>query len=281
MSFPNRKPIYLLVDNGSLRPESTLSLRRIALRLGQRTGKTVYPVSLLHSDKVDPAEINGEPAITFLPFLRKLISKGKRDFRLLPLFFGPSRALTEYIPQQVAQLRSETSDLRLELEPCLCPGDSASDSAMVSILVDAVRRQIEAQGLVKPYVALVDHGTPARAVNEVRDRLSEGMAKTLGDEVVAVGPCSMERREGPAYDFNEPLLEKRLRQPGWSDANVVVAMLFLQPGRHAGAQGDVAEICTAAEADCQQLKTYMTPLVGEHPGLIDLLANRLSLAAHS
>jgi hypothetical protein len=85
----------------------------------------------------------------------------------------------------------------------------------------------------------------------------------------------MERREGAAYDFCEPLLERLLRSPGWNGGEVVVAMQFLLPGRHAGPDGDVAEICRAAEAvSGGALRTTMTGLVAEHPLLVDILADR-------
>ena len=48
--------------------------------------------------------------------------------------------------------------------------------------------------------------------------------------------------------------------------------------RHAGPAGDVAEICRAAEAEAAGLKTVMTPLVAEHPLLVDILADRWSAA---
>ena len=43
------------------------------------------------------------------------------------------------------------------------------------------------------------------------------------------------RREGEKYDFNDPLLARLLNE--WSsnrEKEVVLAQLFLSPGRHAG-----------------------------------------------
>ena len=49
------------------------------------------------------------------------------------------------------------------------------------------------------------------------------------------------------YDFNDPLLETALLNV--SDAGpVIVALMFLQPGKHAGAGGDIAEIIAGAVA---------------------------------
>jgi hypothetical protein len=73
-----------------------------------------------------------------------------------------------------------------------------------------------------------------------------------------------------------------LRQPGWNSGDVTVAMQFLLPGRHAGPTGDVAAICREAEAASGgTLRTTMTPLVGEHPLLIDILADRWQAAISS
>lgn len=269
------KPIHLLVDNGSLRPEATLSLRRLSAELGRETGVAVHPVSLLHASRVSPSELGGQPAATFEPFLRRMIEQGQRHFRVVPLFFGPSRALTELIPEKVGEMRREAGDLRVEVTPCLCPGDAESDQFIATLLADAVRKTIQEHSLTQPRVALVDHGSPIGPVTQVRNRLAAVLADQLGECVAAVSPCSMERRDGPAYAFNEPLLENLLRQPDWRDGPIVVAMLFLQPGRHAGEGGDVAMICTDAEAEHPKLKTFRTPLVGEHPGLLAVLVQRL------
>ena len=52
----------------------------------------------------------------------------------------------------------------------------------------------------------------------------------------AVEASSMERREGTEYDFNEPLLENLLGSEGF-EKDVVLSMLFISPGRHAGPGG--------------------------------------------
>jgi len=123
-------------------------------------------------------------------------------------------------------------------------------------------------------VALVDHGSPAKAVTEVRNALARQLGTLLGPDYT-VAPASMERREGAAYDFCEPLLERLLRMPGWNTSEVAVAMQFLLPGRHAGPDGDVAQICRGAEiAAGGALRTLMTGLVAEHPLLVDILVDR-------
>ena len=58
----------------------------------------------------------------------------------------------------------------------------------------------------------------------------------------------MERRDDPAYDFNEPLLERALAAPPYNAGDVILAMAFVLPGRHAGEGGDVAPIVARAPA---------------------------------
>ncbi len=269
------KSVYLLIDNGSLRPEATLSLRELAETLGKACGRTVHPVSLLHADRVEPEQLGGERAWTFLPFLKHQLQLGNRDFRVVPLFLGPSRALTQYIPDQVAALEATEPGLHVRVAPCLCPADGSGDAAVTAILARALRATLRERGLTRPRVALVDHGSPVEAVTQVRNRMAARLAESLGAEAEAVAPCSMERREGEKYAFNEPLLEKLLRQRDWRESAVVVSMLFLQPGRHAGPGGDVAGICAGAEAESPALQTCRTPLLGEDPALIELLSERL------
>jgi hypothetical protein len=86
------------------------------------------------------------------------------------------------------------------------------------------------------------------------------------DELIA---CSMERREGAEYAFNEPLLEDALQQ---AKGEAVILMLFLLPGRHAGGDGDVATI--AKERAPAGLRWKLSPLLGTHPALPALLFRR-------
>ena len=62
-------PICLLVDNGSLRPEAIFSLRRVAQKLSLETSFKVIPLGLLHSNKVDPALLDGVSGETIGTFL--------------------------------------------------------------------------------------------------------------------------------------------------------------------------------------------------------------------
>ncbi len=272
---PN-KPCTLLVDNGSHRAESTLNLRRIAAALTASVGHPVHPVSLLHSTKVDPAELGGEPAQIFEPFIKsRRRDHGDHSFLVVPLFFGHSAAIYEYLPQRVSELREDWPELEIRIAPCMVDLDEPSDTGVAEILARIVREKIAGTGLNRPAVTLVDHGTPRIAVNRVRNFLADQLREQLGDEVSAVRPSSMERREGEAYAFNEPLLENLLGSEGF-DRDVVLSMLFISPGRHAGPGGDIAQICVAAEARHPGLRTHMSDLFATHPGAVALLARRFA-----
>ncbi len=267
---------YLLIDNGSLRAASYLNLRAVAAALGRRVGARVHPVSLLHSRKIDPAELGGERAWTFEPFVRARIAAGVRSFGILPFFFGPTGAIARYLPERLEALRARHGSFAVACAPFLFDGDAGIDRAVAEIAAENVRRCIRVNGLRRPPVVLVDHGSPLASVAYVRDFIAGQLSVLLGPEAARVGAASMERREGAEYAFNEPLLERRLRSEGYDSGDVVVAMLFLSPGRHAGPDGDVAAICAAAEENRPGLRCHMTDLVGTRPEIIDLLANRFA-----
>ena len=102
-----KKNCILLVDNGSYKASSVLSLRRIARDLSKHSGHSVHPVSLLHSTKIDPDELDGVPADIVEPFFVEKISKGIDSFLVVPLFYGRSAAIYEYLPQRVTAMKKE------------------------------------------------------------------------------------------------------------------------------------------------------------------------------
>lgn len=266
-------PLTLLVDNGSLQPAATLALRELATKLGARLGESVEPVSLLHSSGIDPKLLDGKSAEILFPALERRLAGGRSDFIVVPLFFGPSQALTVYLPENIERVREKFPGLRVTVAPHL---HASNDDRLARILADQVRHELSASntGAGPVHVALVDHGSPVASVTAVRNELSAQLATQLGSGATVVAPCSMERRPEPAYDFCNPLLSQLLATSPWSESRVIVAMQFLLPGRHAGPDGDVAEICRQAEASHPKLRTQLTKLVAEHPLLVDILADR-------
>jgi sirohydrochlorin ferrochelatase len=273
MSAGGAKRRVLLLDNGSLEPAAILRLREIAAALGMRLRHPVEPVSLLHSDRVAADLIGGRAAELLEPVLERCGSAGTSECVILPFFIGPSRALTEYVPAVVARVGQKHAGLRVILgQPLHAP----DDDRLARILAQQVREILAAENASGPdvRVALVDHGSPARAVTAARDRVAEQLAECLGATVAEVAPCSMERRPGAEYDFNEPLLENLLGSSGWDHGLVVVAQLFLLPGRHAGKGGDIERICAHAEAGNPRLRIRRTGQLGDSPLLLDVLADR-------
>lgn len=262
-----------LLDNGSLEPAATLGLRQLARELSHRAATDVQPVSLLHSSAVPASALNGQPAEIFEPAAKARAAAGLTELVVVPLFFGPSRALTDYLPERVRALRSAHPELSVRLGP---PLFHPNDDRLARILCDHIR----ATNAAARRVVLVDHGSPVAAVTAVRTALAAQLQHLLGP-TVEVAAASMECRPEPRYDFNRPLLADLLATAPWNSGEITIAMQFLLPGRHAGPDGDIAKICRAAEACRAGLVTRMTPLVAAHPLLLDILAERLAQAQAS
>ncbi len=277
MSLPRDFACFLF-DNGSFRAESTRSLRVLAERLAERVGHPVRAVSLLHSTRVPAEELDGEAAQLLEPALNAWFTAHPcARVVLLPLFFGPSGALVEYVPERLAALRVKHPEARAVVaEPLVLAEEEPRE--LTAILADRVRAVMAEEAWRRPKVALCDHGSPLRSVTAVRDRLAVALGEALAGEVDFVAPASMERRDGDEFAFNEPLLATRLTTPPFDRGEVVVALQFLSPGRHAGPGGDVAEICAAAEAARPDLRTAMTRPLADDARLVDVLARRLAAA---
>jgi sirohydrochlorin ferrochelatase len=270
-----------LVDNGSLRPASWANLASVAARVSALSRIEVRPASVLHSTRIPLEDIPpGVPVpTTWERAIKAGLEDGETEYWVLPFFFGATGAITEYLPQREAALRERFGDFTVRYAPFLADDVPPTISApgLVDLLADRVRSSIAVEALVRPPVILVDHGSPKPEVAAVRDRLAEALAEILGEEVAGVTPASMERREGDQYAFNEPLLETALRALPADVGPVVVAHLFLSPGRHAGEGGDIAEICAAAEAERSGLRVIRSDLLGNHPRMPELVAARLEM----
>lgn len=267
-----------IFDNGSVRPESTLSLRRLAAALEIRIGVRVVATSLLHSTRIAAERLGGVPAVLWEPAVAEFGQAGGRRAIALPLFFGESGALTEYVPARIKALKVSYPDLRISLADCLVNQSDDSVELVARALARQVWHRLELSGSVtgEPVsVILTDHGSPQSAVTAIRDLIGGRLARILGEGGRQVTAASMERRAGDAYAFNEPLLESALANAAKDGARtVVVAQQFLQAGRHAGEGGDIAAICEAAERKFSGLKIYRTEVLGACPEIETLLERR-------
>lgn len=267
------RPSVFLIDNGSLRPEATFWLRCLAERMSSRTGQGVEAVSLLHSHKIAPELLGGNPATIVKRRLRELAQQGQTEFVFLPLFLGPSLAVSDYLPQVIHEVSQEYGRLQVRIADVLSGSDpDRPDPRLAKLLASFIREMGPDR---KTHVALVDHGTPVRSVNRVRNLVARQLGDELSDLAIAVQPCSMERREGDAYAFNDPLLENLDQVSGFSGGRLILAMFFLLPGRHAGPGGDVAEIYGGLLQGGVFQSVETTPLIGESPMLLDILEDRL------
>jgi len=282
-------PTLLLVDNGSIKPAATLQLRKIAVKLGELTNQKIHPVSLQHAD------------VVLAEFLREQLEQGKRDFIILPLFFGKSRALTKFIPDVQAELEEAFGEFKLKIADTLFPFPQ-TDARLADIIFDNIQTVAQAFSNSKHSsaeqerdtppllhsrakvggctslnnIVLVDHGSPSPQITAVRNAVAEEIQTKLGQET-KLEQAVMERREGKQYDFNGELLEDYLNKKAQQgEAIAIVALLFSLPGRHAGEGGDIEKICQSVMQRYPQFKIAITPLVGEHPLLLEILADRLN-----
>ena len=269
-------PLILLADNGSGKAASVLNLRRLAKQLSDQSNKQVYPVSLQHAHKIPRSELNGMPADTLRLFLQQKLIEGERNFLLIPLFFGVSRALTSFIPRQVETLEAEFGQFKLNQGAVLYPLHEG-EPRLAEIIFDQI--QARARGEKIEHIILVDHGSPLSQVSQVRKRIAQDL-RCLFDSNIPITETVMERRKGPEYDFNGDLLEDQISQIARSTPDIALdlAQLFISPGRHAGPGGDIEKICERATATYPHLKIRISPPVGQHDKIVHILTDRLNSA---
>lgn len=256
-----------LVDNGSYEPAATLALRSLAKEVGYLAKQEVHPVSTMHSTKIDSALLGGQPAVIFEQAVQQAKVDGIDEIVVLPLFIGPSRAITEYLPKVFADARPGAMKLTIR-QPLF--GDDGFE--LTGMLADNLRKTGWTKG--SGTVLLCDHGSPIPEVTACRNALAASLREELGLRTEELIACSMERRDGAEYDFNEPLLEHALQE---AKGDAVILMLFLLPGRHAGPDGDVATI--AKEHAPAGLRWKLSPLLGTHFSLPSLIEARHSITS--
>lgn len=267
-------PIIILLDNGSVRANATLQLRKLAGNLSKKISNKVHPVSCKHSDRIPDSELGGEPTHIFHEFMTQQLSAGERDFIILPLFFGNSRALTSFVPDEVKILEDQFGIFKLEIAQVLYPLPDG-DKGLTQIIYDHVINTTKANDFPLKNLVLVDHGSPVPRVTAVRQHLAQTVQDKLPEEVF-LEQAVMERREGKEYDFNGDLLEDWLSQKAQSgETHATVILMFFLPGRHAGEGGDIIEICKAVTDKYPDFNIVISPLITEHPDIVSILSKRL------
>lgn len=267
----------LIVDNGSRRAESVRALRWTADQLGGILDRReVFPVSVQWSDSIPAKKLGGIPANLLREKVLELNGRGYPSLVVVPLFLGPSSSFQNAITQCVADLDAISSSLELRVGSCLVDRAQPEDDRIARTLANLIEGVGRANALSGPLKVIVcDHGTPLVEVHQVRTRLTAEVRELLGERAAMVAAASMERREGAAYDFNEPLLESLLATPPFDNGDVIVAMAFLLPGKHAGEGGDVAQMIQRACGRSPNLRVYTTPLLASQPLVHDVLRDRV------
>jgi len=260
--------IAALVDNGSLEPAAHRNLRALANALSIRAGVSVHAVSWKHSDRIRPEALDGMAAWTLAPFVRAHFARGERDFVFIPFFISAQGAIGSALRDDLEKLQRELGGFQFSFTEGLI-----ARGAVAPVVTDRVRETIAARKLVGPAVILVDHGGPSRESALVRDAIACDVRAHLGPEIGAFAAASMEGEHGP-------LLSDQLVVAGFNRGDVLIAPLFLAPGRHAGPRGDLAQITRAAEdrIASPSLRCHFAGLVGTHPRVADALA--LALREH-
>jgi len=289
------KPVRIaLVDNGSLKAEATLSLRRLAADLeaslrSQGRNFRVEAVSARFAERIPAREVGGVPAEILPGWLKRVSAERRRRGNrvlMLPLLIGPSNTLTKTMPD--AALASP--DLDVEICPtlvCLCPVLYGAGKTGAEVVADMLADGLTALGAPavtngaaggaghgdegNDCVMLCDHGSPVARVARAREAVRKALEHKLGQPVAGI--C-MERREGPEFDFNGPLLEDALLALP-TGTRVRVALLFLQEGRHAGPGGDIVQIIQGVLEQRPDLSVQTTKVLAGHKALISLLAERV------
>ena len=267
----------ILLDNGSINPEATKNLRWVAGQLSERLVFPVEPISIAHSDQVEADHLDGKPAEVLPHFLERCYKKGITHVNIIPFFFAEGGGIVKLAQRKLRECQREMPELTYSFTRFPYDESQPDNLHVARILSIRIQEAIRQHGLDRPPVILVDHGSPLPQAAYVRNMICGQVNALCADTIGPIGAASMERRDGEQYAFNDPLLEDRLKMSGYDFGNVIVAMLFLSPGRHAGAGGDVESICKAAEAESSDnapLKTLMTELVGTHPDIVDVLATR-------
>lgn len=267
------QPIVALLDNGSIRAESTVELRRSAILLARKIKEEVIAVSLDHSHRADLSELDGIRPTLLDDFLSRDDIRAGRPAIVQPFFLGNRGAIASRMEKTLANFANKNPKTKVKQAKYLFEEDG-DDQAVLAKALAAQSEQVIAGFKKKPRVILVDHGSPVPMAAQVRNFVAGQLQSLLNDKVLSVTPASMERREGKAYAFTDPLLEDVLRRPKFQYQPVVLAMFFLLPGKHAGPGGDVAEICEQAKEECPGLEIYQTDLLAQHPLIIDTLAKR-------
>lgn len=277
------KPIILLVDNGSLRANATLQLRRLCQQLSTVSDCRVYPVSLSHADKIPLDHLAGEVAWIFEAFMRHFLQQGWRNFIILPLFFAKSGAITTLISNHLASFQARYTEMTFHIADVIYPLPQG-EPMLVDIIYDHIKITAQQSALPLKNIVIVDHGSPLPRVTAVRQHIVQCLQAKFSADVfsddILLEQAVMERREGKEYLFNGILLKEWLIDKAKiGEKTAIVSLLFFLAGRHAGEEGDIELICQQVMNDYPHFKIAICPVVAKHPQLVSILRTRLGVCS--
>lgn len=260
-----------LIDNGSLEPAAHRNLRTVAAELSRRAGIEVHAVSWKHSDRIAPEILDGERAWTLRRFVEAQFARGEHEFVFVPFFISAQGAIGSALRNDLAQLQGTVGAFEVAFTEGL-----AARGAIPTIVAQRICETIAEHGLQRPAVIVVDHGGPSATSAALRDSLAHEIEALIRADIRVLRSASMEGDHGP-------LLADLFTTPDFMRGDVVIAPLFLAPGRHAGPSGDLAQIAQTAQlrlagvgaAPVADLRCHFAGLVGTHPLAIDALTQAL------
>ncbi|MDR2845585.1 MAG: hypothetical protein LBV28_05825 [Puniceicoccales bacterium] len=257
-----RPPVVFLLASGSRRAAAGAALRTLADAAGAVAGTPLEPV--VSEDR------DGTGAVATLDAaVARHYAAGQRDFRIVPLFFGAGTSANDLLPARLAALRCAHAGLVAHVAPCLAAPAGDGTGRLACMLADAAGAAL--QGLREPVVILVDHGSSVPSLVAVRDTLAAHLRVLLGGAVRRVFAASMQLPDGASV----PSLATVLDTPELAAADIVLAMQFLLPGRHAGPRGDIEQICAEAHRRHPRQQTRQSALIAAHPDFPRLVADRV------
>ena len=287
--------------------------RKLETKLGGNP--LVFPVSYLHSNRIPSEDLGGTKATVLADALTLHVGRGVAEIIILPFFFARGavfdrivevvaqatrghRVVVRYAPALVDLEEGNRIDTRVasiiakRVAAATAAAAAAATAAATATTAAAAAAAVATAAAVvvestslqsgrrrRPRVVLLDHGSPLPAMTHLRNHVAGQLAMLLSMQGLEVSGCvgaSMERRPGDEFEFGEPLLENLLSREPYNEGPVVVAMMFLSPGRHAGSGGDVEKICRKAEEVSPRLRCYVTELVGTHDDVVDILVGNLA-----
>lgn len=266
--------VVVLADNGSVKPYAPLMTRKLAQQLQEEIGVKTIPASLAHSGRIPVDRLNGQPVALVKPLLQELSMSGIEEVIILPFMLASGGAIHRKLAAEVEIASNSFAETKFELAQAILSDSDQNPHPIVPMFVEHIESTIQEKSLDRPRVILVDHGSPRRESADLRNSVGKQLKDSLGERIEGLIAASMERRPGAEYDFNEPMLKKVLEESAEERKTIVLARLFLQPGKHSGKKGDVDEICEEVFRRFPEFEIHHAPRVFLQKNLIHLLKIR-------